>query len=398
MAAGDTLVARPPEAPPRPAQVDVVVPVHNEADTLAASIGRLHAFLTGRFPLSWQVTIVDNASTDGTWDIARRLADELPGIRVLHLDEKGRGRALRAAWLGSDCPVVAYMDVDLSTELEALLPLVAPLVSGHSDLAIGSRLAHGARVVRGPKREVISRGYNLLLKLTLRSGFSDAQCGFKAIRTEVARELLPLVEDEEWFFDTELLVLAEHNGLRIHEVPVDWVDDADSRVDVVRTARSDLRGIWRMVKRLASGSAQADTLGERPRRLQPSLTGQLARFASIGLLSTALFSLLFYALAGPIGAVPAGVVAMLICSLANTAANRRLTFALRGRTDLVRHHAAALAVNLLPLALTTGTLVALEMVGSVDRGVQLVSVTAANAGATAARFVLLRIWVFRPAG
>ena len=397
MAAGDTLVARPPEAPTRPAEVDVVVPVHNEADTLAASIRRLQAFLCERFPLSWQVTIVDNASTDGTWDIARRLSDELVGVRVLHLDEKGRGRALRAAWMGSDCPVVAYMDVDLSTELEALLPLVAPLVSGHSDLAIGSRLAHGARVVRGPKREVISRGYNLLLKLTLRSGFSDAQCGFKAIRTEVARELLPLVEDQEWFFDTELLVLAEHNGLRIHEVPVDWVDDADSRVDVVRTARSDLQGIWRMVKRLASGSAQAETLGERPRRLQPSLTGQLVRFASIGLLSTALFSLLFYALAGQIGSVPAGVVAMLICSLANTAANRRLTFALRGRIDMVRHHAAALAVNLLPLALTTGTLVALEMVGSVDRGVQLVSVTAANAGATAARFVLLRIWVFRPA-
>ena len=397
MAAGDTLVARPPEAPTRPAEVDVVVPVHNEADTLAASIRRLQAFLCERFPLSWQVTIVDNASTDGTWDIARRLSDELVGVRVLHLDEKGRGRALRAAWMGSDCPVVAYMDVDLSTELEALLPLVAPLVSGHSDLAIGSRLAHGARVVRGPKREVISRGYNLLLKLTLRSGFSDAQCGFKAIRTEVARELLPLVEDQEWFFDTELLVLAEHNGLRIHEVPVDWVDDADSRVDVVRTARSDLQGIWRMVKRLASGSAQAETLGERPRRLQPSLTGQLVRFASIGLLSTALFSLLFYALAGQIGAVPAGVVAMLICSLANTAANRRVTFALRGRIDMVRHHAAALAVNLLPLALTTGTLVALEMVGSVDRGVQLVSVTAANAGATAARFVLLRIWVFRPA-
>ena len=396
MATGDTLVA-PTEAPTTPAEVDIVVPVYNEAATLRASLLRLHAFLTERFPLSWRITIADNASTDGTWEIARALSDELAGVRALHLDQKGRGRALRAAWSGSESPVVAYMDVDLSTELEALLPLVAPLVSGHSDVAIGSRLAHGARVVRGPKREVISRGYNLLLKLTLRSGFSDAQCGFKAIRTEVARELLPLVEDEAWFFDTELLVLAEHNGLRIHEVPVDWVDDADSRVDVVRTAKSDLQGIWRMVKRLASGSAQAESLAERPGRVQPSFTGQVVRFASIGLLSTALFSLLFYALAGQIGAVAAGVIAMLICSLANTAANRRLTFALRGRADLVRHHAAALGVNLLPLALTTGTLVALEMVGTDDRGVQLVAVTAANAGATAARFVLLRIWVFRPA-
>lgn len=396
MVAGDTLVAGPPEASTAPAVVDIVVPVHNEAETLRASILRLHDFLRSSFPLSWQITIADNASTDTTCDLARGLADELVGVRVLHLEEKGRGRALRAAWLASESPVVAYMDVDLSTELEALLPLVAPLVSGHSDLAIGSRLAHGARVVRGPKREVISRGYNLLLKVTLRSGFSDAQCGFKAIRSEVARELLPLVEDEAWFFDTELLVVAEHNGLRIHEVPVDWVDDADSRVDVVRTATSDLQGILRMVRRLAGGSAQVEPTGERP-RLEPSLAGQIARFASIGLLSTGLFTLLFYVLAGPIGAVPAGIAAMLLCSLANTAANRRLTFSLRGRTDLVRHHAAALAVNLLPLTLTTGTLIALDLVGTTALGVQLVAVTAANAGATVARFVLLRIWVFRPA-
>jgi len=395
MVAGDTLVAGPPPAATAPAVVDIVVPVHNEAETLRASILRLHDFLRSSFPLSWQITIADNASTDTTWDLARGLADELVGVRVLHLEEKGRGRALRAAWLASESPVVAYMDVDLSTELEALLPLVAPLVSGHSDLAIGSRLAHGARVVRGPKREVISRGYNLLLKVTLRSGFSDAQCGFKAIRSEVARELLPLVEDEAWFFDTELLVVAEHNGLRIHEVPVDWVDDADSRVDVVRTATSDLQGILRMVRRLAGGSAQVEPTGERP-RLEPSLAGQIARFASIGLLSTGLFTLLFYVLAGPIGAVPAGIAAMLLCSLANTAANRRLTFSLRGRTDLVRHHAAALGVNLLPLTLTTGTLIALDLVGTTALGVQLVAVTAANAGATVARFVLLRIWVFRP--
>ena len=147
------------------------------------------------------------------------------------------------------------MDVDLSTDLDALLPLVAPLLSGHSDLAIGSRLARGSRTVRGPKREVISRGYNLLLRGTLRARFSDAQCGFKAIRADVARELLPLVEDDEWFFDTELLVLAERAGLRIHEVPVDWVDDPDSRVDIVRTALADLRGIGRLGWALSAGRA-----------------------------------------------------------------------------------------------------------------------------------------------
>src|SRR5207237_2884748 len=132
--------------------------------------------------------------------------------------------------------VVAYMDVDLSTRLDAMLPLVAPVLSGHSDVAIGSRLAADARVVRGAKREVISRTYNLLLKATLRNRFSGAQCGFKALRSDVAEALLPLVEDDGWFFDTELLVLAEHNGLRIHEVPVDWVDDPDSRVDLAGTA------------------------------------------------------------------------------------------------------------------------------------------------------------------
>src|SRR5262249_6574887 len=145
------------------------------------------------------------------------------------------------------------MDVDLSTRLDALLPLVAPLLSGHSDVAIGTRLARGSRVVRGPKREAISRTYNLLLRTTMRSGFSDAQCGFKAVRADVARELLPLVEDQDGFFDTELLLLAQHNGLRIHEVPVDWVDDADSRVDVVGTAAADLRGMWRVARSFATG-------------------------------------------------------------------------------------------------------------------------------------------------
>src|SRR5438093_13495930 len=140
------------------------------------------------------------------------------------------------------------MDVDLSTDLCALLPPVAPLLSGHRDVAIGTRLASGARVVRGPKRELISRSYNLILRTTLRANFSDAQCGFKAMRADVARALLPLVEDEGWFFDTEVLVLAERNGLRIHEVPVDWVDDPDSRVDVAATAKADLLGIWRLLR------------------------------------------------------------------------------------------------------------------------------------------------------
>jgi glycosyltransferase involved in cell wall biosynthesis len=233
--------------------VEIVIPVYNEENALEGSLRRLHRYLTDRFPFDWTVTVVDNASTDGTWALACRLAGQLEGLRALHLDRKGRGLALRSAWAGSHATVVAYMDVDLSTDLDALLPLVAPLLSGHSDLAIGTRLARGARVVRGPKREVISRIYNLILKVTLHNRFSDAQCGFKAGRTEVVQELLPLVEDDGWFFDTELLALAEHNRLRIHEVPVDWVDDPDSRVDVVSTATGDLKGVMRLLHRFARG-------------------------------------------------------------------------------------------------------------------------------------------------
>jgi glycosyltransferase involved in cell wall biosynthesis len=192
------------------------------------------------------VTIADNASTDATLVVARRLAEELTGVRVVRLPAKGRGGALNAVWSASDAAVLAYMDVDLSTDLSALLPLVAPLITGHSDVAIGSRLTRGSRVVRGAKREVISRCYNHLLRIVLRVRFSDAQCGFKAIRADVAHELLPLVEDTGWFFDTELLVLAHRAGLRIYEVPVDWVDDPDSRVDIVATAVADLRGVARL--------------------------------------------------------------------------------------------------------------------------------------------------------
>jgi len=226
--------------------LEVVVPVYNEQATLEANIRRLRAYLDRRFPLPTIVTIADNASTDSTWSKAVGLEEQLVGVQALHLDQKGRGRAVKLAWLQSEAPVVAYMDVDLATGLNALLPLVAPLVSGHAELAIGSRLAVGARVVRGTKRELISRGYNLILHGILGTGFTDAQCGFKAVRRDVAEALLPLIQDDEWFFDTELLVAAERLGLRVHEVAVDWVDDPDSRVDIVSTARRDLEGVWRL--------------------------------------------------------------------------------------------------------------------------------------------------------
>jgi putative flippase GtrA len=381
------------------ATVEIVIPVFNEEAGLEASIRRLHAYLTERFPLSWTITIADNASTDGTWTSARRLAEGLPGVRAVHLDEKGRGRALRAAWAASASPVVAYMDVDLSTDLDALLPLVAPLVSGHSDVAIGSRLAPEARVVRGPKRELISRTYNLLLKAALHSGFSDAQCGFKAVRADVARTLLPLVEDEGWFFDTELLVLAERNGFRIHEVPVDWVDDPDSRVDVVSTATADLRGVWRMLGRIVTGRASVSSPpGRRGLRAggEDDLSGQLARFASVGMVSTVVFAALVALLAGPLGLLLADLVALGVCSLANAAANRRLTFSMQGRAGRGRQYAASLVLAVLPVGSTLVALGGVAALGIHALAAQVAILAASSATAAVARFVALRRWVFRP--
>jgi glycosyltransferase involved in cell wall biosynthesis len=228
------------------AAVDIVVPVHNEERDLERSVRRLHEFLGDGFPMSWSITVAENASTDRSWSIARRLTEELENVDAIRLDEKGRGRAVRAAWMSSPSAVLVYMDVDLSTGLEALLPLVAPLISGEHDIAIGSRRVAGSQVVRGMRREGISRLYNLLVRSILRAGFTDAQCGFKAIRSDVARELLPRVQDESWFFDTELLVLAEREGYLVHEVPVEWIDDPRSSVDVVSTSIRAARGMWRM--------------------------------------------------------------------------------------------------------------------------------------------------------
>src|SRR5688572_3043047 len=288
------------ELPPTPAapDIEIVIPVYNEAAGLERSVRRLHRFLTDGFPFSWRIVIADNASVDATPEIAAKLAYSLPRVSHLRLDRKGRGRALRAVWKASDARVVTYMDVDLSTDLRGLLPLVAPLMSGHSDLAIGTRLAHGSRVVRGPKREFISRGYNRILHTVLRARFSDAQCGFKAVRRDALENLLDDVKDESWFFDTELLVLAQRRGLRIHEVPVDWVDDPDSRVDIIRTAAADLKGVARLL---------AD--------------GPVARFMGIGVLSTLAYAVLFVALRPLLGAAGANATALALTAVANTAAN-----------------------------------------------------------------------------
>ena len=382
--------------------LDVVVPVYNEEGDLANSVHRLHRYLEDNFPFTARITIADNASTDQTPRIAAQLADELTDVRMVRLEQKGRGRALQAVWSTSDAPVLAYMDVDLSTDLAALAPLVAPLVSGHSDLAIGSRLARGSRVVRGAKREVISRCYNFLLKSTLSAHFSDAQCGFKAIRADVTAQLLPHVADTGWFFDTELLVLAQRSGLRIHEVPVDWVDDPDSRVDIIATATADLKGIARMLRGFASGAIPVQTLAaqlgsSRMSAAPGSLLRQAVRFTVIGVASTIAYLLLFVALHHAVGAQAANLLALLLTAVANTAANRRFTFGVRGAVGAARHQIEGLVVFGIALAITSGSLAVLHlMMSQPHRAVELAVLVGANLTATAIRFVLLRGWVFHP--
>ncbi|MGW6527114.1 glycosyltransferase [Streptomyces venezuelae] len=384
--------------------LDVVIPVHNEEKDLGPCVQRLHDHLARTFPYPFRITVADNASTDRTPQVAAELTGSVTGVRHVRLDEKGRGRALRAVWSASDAPVLAYMDVDLSTDLNALLPLVAPLISGHSDLAIGSRLARSSRVVRGPKREFISRAYNLILRGSLHARFSDAQCGFKAIRGDVARVLLPLVEDTGWFFDTELLVLAERAGLRIHEVPVDWVDDPDSTVHIVRTAADDLKGVWRVGRALAVGALPLDRLarpfGDDPRDrgisgVPGGLTRQLVGFCVVGALSTLFYLLLYSGFRTFTGSQAANALALLVSAVANTAANRRLTFGVRGRDRAVRHQAQGLVVLAIGLALTSGSLAALDAASAHPAHATEVAVLlAANLAATVLRFLLLRAWVF----
>jgi glycosyltransferase involved in cell wall biosynthesis len=359
-------------APVRTPRLDIVVPVYNEQAALERSIRRLHGFLCANMPFAWRIVIADNASTDATLPLAQALAHELSDVEVLHLPAKGRGRALRAAWSASDADVLCYMDVDLSTDLRALLPLVSGLISGHSDVAIGTRLASGARVVRGRQRELISRTYNRLLRVVLGARFSDAQCGFKAIRADAARALVPAVKDDGWFFDTELLVLAQRRGLRILEVPVDWVDDPDSRVDIVRTAIADLQGVARL-----------------------RLAGPISRFLLIGAASTIAYAILYLLLRGWLGPGAANALALALTAVANTQANRRFTFGVRGRAGLLRQQAAGAVVYLLALGLTAG---ALDVLNGVDphpaRALEVLVLVLASAFATVTRYVALRSWVF----
>ncbi|WP_336213013.1 glycosyltransferase [Nonomuraea sp. LPB2021202275-12-8] len=392
------------DGPARLATVDIVIPVLNEERALPGCVRTLAAFLTDSFPLPWRVTIVDNGSTDATWPIAEALAREFDQVHAKRLEIAGRGAALKAAWRDSPADIVAYMDVDLSTGLGALFPMVASLASGHSEIAVGSRLSHGSRIRRSLKREVVSRGYNALLRFGFGVGFSDAQCGFKAARTDVVRPLLERVEDDAWFFDTELLLLAEHNGLRVHEVPVDWVEDLDSRVRVVRTAVDDLKGLARLAWSMSRGRAAVEV----PRPAEPAPThpdavvaapraatlAKFASFAAVGAFTTLLYALLYLPLREFLSPVTANLAALVLTGVVNTEANRRWTFALRGgnRTGL---HFRATAVFVANYAVTTTAVLGLHgLVPEAGRLLEVSAVVATYGLLTLTRFIALDRWVF----
>ncbi|MEZ4588663.1 MAG: glycosyltransferase family 2 protein [Gemmatimonadales bacterium] len=228
-------------------RVDVVIPVLNEAHVLARSVDTVRAFCATQPAWDWRVLVVDNGSTDGTDRVARELQTTNPGeVQFLQLPMRGRGRALRHAWTQSDADVVCYTDVDLSTELAALGPLVRAVAFEGYDLGTGSRLLPESRTTRSFKRELISRAYNLIVRSILWTSFSDAQCGFKVVSRRVVQDVVPEVRDQSWFFDTELLVLAEKRGFRLKDLPVEWIEDDDSRVKIISTAWEDLKGVARL--------------------------------------------------------------------------------------------------------------------------------------------------------
>lgn len=226
--------------------VDVVIPVYNEERALPDCVEKLSTFLRENLQNPWRILIADNGSIDGTLAVCRQLSEKYPEVEYVHLEQKGRGRALKRAWLESDAEIVSYMDVDLSTSLAHFPALVRALEEEGFDVAIGSRLAPGARVERSLKREVISRSYNLLIKLLFWTRIRDAQCGFKALTRRAVQAIVPLVVNNNWFFDTELLLIAENRGFKIKEIPVEWAEDPDTRVKVVSTAWEDIQGLLRL--------------------------------------------------------------------------------------------------------------------------------------------------------
>ncbi|WP_193081010.1 glycosyltransferase [Brevibacterium aurantiacum] len=376
---------------PTSTNVDLVVPVYNEEASLATSVATLLR-ATSEGDSHVTIIIADNASTDATPTIAEALAEKHPDVRYVRLEQKGRGRALSKVWSASDADVVAYTDVDLATDIRALDPMVEVIRSGIADVAIASRLLPGLDISRGVKREVISRCYNRLLRLSLAVGYSDAQCGFKAMSAEAAKKLLPLVEDTAWFFDTELLTRAEWAGLRIHEFGTDWVDDPDSSVDVLATAWADVKGIHRLRRTILRSGGQTLGIDDVP---APNTGAQILHFIDVGIVSTLLYAVLFLFGVQMFSPTVANLGALLISTVANTGLNRRHTFGVRSPHHGLAAQIKGLASFALCLGFTSaGLAISANFTGPLASVGTLAVLTSANLLATIVRFVLLRTWVF----
>ncbi|MFH9611368.1 glycosyltransferase [Streptomyces sp. NPDC017448] len=375
--------------------IEIVIPVRNEEKALARNVHRLRDYLVRNFPYPFVITIAESGSADRTREVGEGLAAQLSEVRFVSFEARGRGLALRHVWGTSRADVVSYMDADLSIGLEGFLPLIAPLASGHSDFAIGTRHARGSSVQRSLLRATLSRTYNLILRVVLGVRFSDAQCGFKAGRREVVQALLPAVQDDKWFFDTELLCAVQRQGLRIHEVPVDCLDDPDTTVVIGRTVVDMLRGVAGVAGRRMRGAFGAPLPSHLRRLGVPVAPGRrFLRFAVVGAASGLLHVLLYLLFAAVMPVLAANAVALFLAAVFNTAANRRFTFGVRGRQDVLRHQAKGLVAFLLGLACTSAALLAAGPQSG--RAVELAVLLAGDALASLVRFALLRHWVFGP--
>jgi len=385
--------------------VDIVLPVHNEEGGLAEAVRRLHAHLSNHLPYSFRITIADNASTDGTVEIADRLAQDLRAVCAVHLPEKGRGRALRAAWALSDAEVLAYMDVDLSTDLAAVLPLIAPLLTGHSDLAIGSRLARGSRVVRGSKREFISRSYNQTCGALCPSISPTPNAVSKPSAPTWRRSCCRWCGTTVGSSTPRCWCWQRESACESMRSPPIWIDDPNSSVDIVGTAVTDLKGVWRAGRALASGSLPLKQLRAQLGRgsIEPAtpgvptgMTKQLVRFTAVGMMSTLAYLLLFAASSTVMGAQVANLLALAVTAVVNTAANRRFTFGIRESAGAARSQLQGFGIFLLGLAITSGSLALLHAAApAAGRMTELSVLILANLAATVMRFVLMRSWLFR---
>lgn len=233
----------------------IVLPVYNEEIILEQNTLKVLNFCQEKFKnYDWQILIADNGSTDQTPRIAKKISEQNEKVKYFHILEKGRGFALKKAW-SDEYPAdfYAYMDIDLSSDLNTLPALIKDLENNYQ-LSTGSRLKSGHKTQRSFVRELMSRVYNLLLKIFFKPSFQDAQCGFKAITKEVTEKILPQIKNNNWFFDTEMFVLAEKIGYQIKEIPIEWLEKRQvkrkSTVKILSTVWEDIKGMIELKKRL----------------------------------------------------------------------------------------------------------------------------------------------------